>query len=418
MIENEVIIIGAGIGGLVTALQLHRIGVRVQVFESVDEIKALGVGINLLPHAVRVLTNLGLERDLDEEGVRTAELLYFNKYGQRIWQEARGIDAGYKWPQFSIHRGRLQAILLRAVRERLGEDVVKTGHHLASLEAHEDGVTAHFIHRKTGKELGSHTAGMLIGADGIHSVVRAHFYPNEGAPKYGGRVLWRASTRSQTFLTGRSMIMAGYTDRKFVAYPISLPDEDGLAIINWIAELTVPRDLASKSDWNRLARKEDFAPFFADWRFDWLDVPRLIEDAQEVYEFPLVDRDPLLQWTFGAVTLLGDAAHPMYPIGSNGASQAILDSDALREAIENRPTVTEALAEYEQLRREKTSSIILSNRQNGPEAVMQIVEDRAPHGFTDLNEVIRHQELMEIAQKYKQVAGFEKEALNSTYQRD
>lgn len=411
--SKSALIVGGGIGGLVTALKLHRIGVSVRVFESVETIKALGVGINLLPHAVRVLTELGLAEELEKTGLPTAELIYVNKFGKEIWQEERGLNAGYRWPQYSIHRGRLQMLLLRAVKEQLGEDAVFTGHHLNSFQMFADGVTAHFENKKTGERLGSYSADMLIAADGIHSVVRNYFYPNEGLPKFSGRILWRGLTEADPFLTGRSMIMAGYQDQKFVAYPVC-PETaaNGRSLVNWIAELTVGDVMPDRADWNRKIEKEKFAPAFANWDFGWLNVPKLIRDTDAVYEFPMVDRDPLPQWTFGRVTLLGDAAHPMYPIGSNGASQAILDADALGDAISEQPDLEIALKAYEQARLETTANIVLTNRKNGPEVVMQIVEERAPNGFERLEDVITYQELVDIANKYKRIAGFDRETLN------
>ena len=409
---KDVIIIGAGIGGLVTALELHRLGVAVTVYESVKEIKELGVGINLLPHSVRILTELGLSEELDKEGIRTAELNYYNKFGQAIWREPRGMDAGYRWPQYSIHRGRLQAILLRAVKERLGDDVVKTGHHLSHFKVDSEGVEAFFVDRRTNESLGSDRADIMIGADGIHSTVRRSFYPNEGLPKYGGRILWRGITEAPPYLTGRSMIMAGHVDEKFVAYPISKPNAEGKALINWIAELSI-KDMPDRTDWNRQANIDDFAPAFANWKFDWLDVPGLIAQAETVFEFPLVDRDPLPKWSFDRVTLLGDAAHPMYPIGSNGASQAILDADALYQALLTESSPSQVLEHYERERLEKTASIVASNRRLGPERVMQIVHERSPNGFSDLNAVISKEELEEVANQYKQIAGFDKATLET-----
>ncbi|WP_102346297.1 flavin-dependent oxidoreductase [Bacillus sp. Marseille-P3661] len=410
---KSAIVVGGGIGGLVTALKLHRVGVSVRVFESVETIKALGVGINLLPHAVRVLTELGLADELENTGIRTAELIYVNKFGKEIWQEDRGIKAGYRWPQYSIHRGRLQMLLLKAVKERLGEDAVFTGHHLKSFKMSGDKVIADFENRKTGERLGSYSAEIMIAADGIHSTVRNFYYPNEGLPKYSGRILWRGITESTPFLTGRSMIMAGYQDQKFVAYPVC-PEAaaSGRSLVNWIAELTVD-EMPSRADWNRKIDKEVFAPAFANWDFGWLNVPKLIKETDEVFEYPMVDRNPLPKWTYGRITLLGDAAHPMYPIGSNGASQAILDADALGIAILEQPSAETALKAYEQARLDPTANIVLSNRKNGPEIVMQIVEERAPNGFDYLEDVITYQELENIANRYKQIAGFDRETLNS-----
>ncbi|WP_026566793.1 flavin-dependent oxidoreductase [Bacillus sp. UNC41MFS5] len=410
---KSAIIVGGGIGGLVTALKLHRVGVSVRVFESVETIRALGVGINLLPHAVRVLTELGLANELEQTGLPTAELIYVNKFGKKIWQEPRGMNAGYRWPQYSIHRGRLQMLLLKAVKEQLGENAVLTGHHLISFQTVGNKVEANFENRKTGVHEGSYTADVLIAADGIHSAVRKFYYPNEGLPKFSGRILWRGLTESSSFLTGKSMIMAGYQDQKFVAYPVC-PETaaNGKSLVNWIAELTVSDEMPSRADWNRKIDKNKFAPAFKSWDFDWLYIPKLIEETDDVFEFPMVDRDPLPQWTFGRITLLGDAAHPMYPIGSNGASQAILDADALGKAIVEQPTLEQALKVYEAERLEATASIVLANRKNGPEVVMQIVEDRAPNGFEKLEEVISQKELEIISNKYKQIAGFDREKLN------
>lgn len=390
-----ILIAGAGIGGLTAALALRRAGRQVVVFEAADEIRPLGVGINLLPHAVRVLTELGLGPALDAAGIRTAELLYFSKHGKRIWREPRGIDAGYPVPQYSIHRGRLQQILLEAVMQ-VAE--VRAGHRLESFDL--DG-RARF---SNGFAL---QGDALIGADGIHSAVRKYFYPDEGEPAFSGKILWRAVTEAAPFLTGRSMIMAGHARQKFVAYPIS-PEamSRGRSLVNWIAELHLGGDAAPRRDWNRRVSKDVFASAFASWKFDWLDVPALIDGASEVFEFPMVDRDPVPRWSFDRVTLLGDAAHPMYPVGSNGASQAILDAWALAEAVAANDDMSTALRIYQEQRLAPTAAIVHSNRKQGPEAVMQIVEERAPNGFEDLSTVISQAELEEIAARYKQTAGF------------
>lgn len=408
------IVAGGGIGGLVTALKLHRAGVSVKVFESVENIKALGVGINLLPHAVRVLTDLGLAEELAKIGVPTLELIYVNKFGKQIWQEPRGHHAGYHWPQYSIHRGKLQMLLLETVIKRLGEEAVHTGHRLTSFENHENMVEAHFENKKTGERLGTYNADIMIAADGIHSVVRKTFYPNEGEPIFSGRILWRGLTESSSFLTGKSMIMAGYQDQKFVAYPVDPEMANGRSLVNWIAELTVGGEVPSKADWNQKIDKEKFASDFTSWNFGWLNVPELIEQTESVYEFPMVDRDPVGQWSFGRVTLLGDAAHPMYPIGSNGASQAILDADELEQAIlENSNSSAEhILKAYEEKRLTATANIVHSNRKNGPEHVMQIAEERAPEGFEHIHDIISQQELEGITSGYKRIAGFEKNTLN------
>jgi 5-methylphenazine-1-carboxylate 1-monooxygenase len=398
----KIVIAGAGIGGLTAALAAHQAGIKVEIIESVAAMQRLGVGINLLPHSARVLQNLGVLDDLLARGVQTRELVYFNKHGQRIWGEPRGLHAGYPTPQISLSRGILQEILYDHVIARMGADVIKPGHKLIDFTDGPDSITV-----TADTESGAVTleADTLIAADGIHSAARATLFPDQGDANYSGRVLWRATTRAKPFLTAASMVMIGYQDRKFVAYPIEAPGDDGLQTINWIAE--EPRPLAAREDWNRLIDRVEFADSFATWRFDWLDVPALIAGAERVYEYPMVDRDPLPRWSHGRMTLLGDAAHPMFPIGSNGASQAILDCEALVTNLISVPNVETALATYDDQRRTATSAIVLSNRKNGPEQCMQIAEERAPDGFTDIHDIMLREELEEISTRYKQIAGFD-----------
>jgi 5-methylphenazine-1-carboxylate 1-monooxygenase len=405
-----VLIIGGGIAGLTTALSLHQIGIDCRVFESVDTIEPLGVGINTLPHAVRELFELGLRDRLAETAVATAELAYYSSHGQRIWSEPRGEAAGYRWPQFSIHRGELQMILLRAVRERLGSDGVLTSHQLTGWEETSTGVRARFVHRRTGQARDDAGGSLLIAADGIHSTVRSTFYPNEGPPIWNGAIMWRGTTTDRAFLNGRTMIMAGHEAQKFVAYPISRMSP----VINWIAERKFKPDHAwRREDWNRPGDLGDFLPSFETWRYDWLDVPAVIRAASRCFEYPMVDRDPIDRWTFGRVTLLGDAAHAMYPIGSNGASQAILDARVLAREIAAHGPTPEALLAYEAERRPATARIVLANRRNGPEQVMQLVQQRAPDGFARVEDVLTREELEESASAYKRIAGFDKDELNA-----
>ncbi|MDE2006313.1 MAG: flavin-dependent oxidoreductase, partial [Rhodospirillales bacterium] len=323
----KALIAGGGIGGLATALSLHAAGIEAELFEATAALRPLGVGINLQPHAVRELTELGLGAALAETGIATREFLYANRFGQEIWREPRGLAAGYRWPQYSVHRGRLQVLLWRAAEARLGAARLHAGRRLVDVDQDATGVTARFAD-------GSAARGdLLVAADGIHSTVRAAFFPDEGPPKWNGALLWRATSLAPPFLSGASMVQAGHRDRKFVCYPIGVAP-DGRAEVNWIAEQRFPADTPwPREDWNRPGRIENFLPLFADWRFPWLDVPALIRAAGAVFEFPMVDRDPLPWWTEGRVTLLGDAAHPMYPIGSNGASQAVLDARILARAL-------------------------------------------------------------------------------------
>jgi 2-polyprenyl-6-methoxyphenol hydroxylase-like FAD-dependent oxidoreductase len=409
--DNAVLIAGAGPGGLCLALALHQRGIPAQVYEAVPEIRPLGVGINLLPHAVRVLDALGLTPDLDALGIPTAELRYYSKRGQLIWAEPRGLAAGYAFPQYSLHRGLLQMLLLEAVRTRLGAGNLHLGAALERWDEQPGGVRAQFrtragaVHEAVGR--------CLVAADGIHSAARRALYRHEGAPRFSGRILWRAVAEGAPFLGGRTMIMAGHQAQKFVCYPISRPHERrGAALLNWVAELSLPDGAPPPQDWNRQVPKERFLGDFAAWRFDWLDVPALIERAEAIYEYPLVDRDPLPRWSHGRVTLLGDAAHPMYPIGSNGASQAILDAACLAEQLAAEPDVETALAAYDSIRRPATAQIVHMNRANGPEQVMQLAEERAPEGFDDIHSVIPREELEAIAARYKQAAGFTLQDVN------
>jgi len=409
----KVVVAGGGIGGLTTALALHTAGIEVTLFEAVPEIRPLGVGINLLPHAVRELTELGLADRLAATAIETKELIYANRHGQEIWREPRGRDAGYRWPQYSIHRGRLQMILYEAACERLGRARIRTDRRLAEFEQDGQRVSARFVDRSGQSE--TVEADLLVAADGIHSAVRAAFHPDEGPPKWNGRILWRAVSEADPFLSGRSMVMAGHQSQKFVCYPICRETAArGRSLVNWIAELTVPeRRFASREDWNRPGDPADFLPQFESWDFGWLRAPDLIRSAAAVWEFPMVDRDPLERWTHGRVTLLGDAAHPMYPIGSNGASQAILDARVLAWHLATAGDADAALAAYEADRRPATSRIVLANRGNGPEQSMQLVEERAPGGFADIHDVVSRAELEAIAAGYKRVAGFDVEQLNA-----
>ena len=414
-IVGPVLIVGAGIGGLTLALSLHQIGVAAKVYESVDRLEPLGVGINLLPHAVRELTELGLGQSLAATAIPTSTLAYYSKRGQPIWSEPRGLAAGYRWPQFSIHRGELQMLLLAAVIERLGPDSVVTGHHLGRFETGGRGVTARFVHRRTGEARGVAEGRLLIACDGIHSAVRALLVPGEGPPLWNGALLWRGVTEAPPYLDGATMIMAGHEFQKFVCYPISREARDrGRAVLNWVAELKFKPDHGwRREDWNRPGRLDEFLPKFESWRFDWLDIPALIRGAPGCYEYPMVDRDPLARWSHGPVGLLGDAAHPMYPIGSNGASQAILDARVLTREIQARGATPEALDAYEAERNPATARIVLANRGNGPETVMQLVEARAPDGYGRIEDVLSAEELESAAASYKRLAGFDRETLNA-----
>lgn len=412
----QIAIVGGGIGGMALALALHDAGLgNVMVYESAPSINTLGVGINVMPHAVRELAELGLLDDLAAVGIPTAEFVLYSTHGQRIWGEPRGLAAGYRWPQFSIHRGELLGLLHRAVLARLGPECVRTGHHLARFGRAGERVWAEFVDRASVTAVGRGEADLLVGCDGIHSVVRRAFYPDEGPPLWNGTTMWRAVTEGALFLSGRTMMMAGHFDRRVVAYPISRRhEEQGRALINWVAEFkTADGRPMPMQDWVHTARQEDVLPPFAAFGFPFLDVPALIRGAAAVYRYPMVDRDPLPTWDFGRVTFLGDAAHPMYPVGGNGASQAILDARVLARELALQPSIEAAVAAYDAARRPATAAVVLANREGGPERPLALVEERAPDGFANLDDVISREELEEIARAYKRTAGFDPETLNN-----
>jgi 2-polyprenyl-6-methoxyphenol hydroxylase-like FAD-dependent oxidoreductase len=408
-----ILIAGGGIVGLTLAMTLQDLGLPCRVFEQVDLPAALGVGINLQPHAVRELHEMGLGAALDATGVRTREVAYFSARGRPIWAEPRGTWAGYSWPQVSVHRGEALMMLWRAAQARLPAGALVTGWKVAGFAQDARGVTLQLTDRegRTRTEAGS----LLIACDGIHSAIRAQMNPGEGPPKWGGAVLWRATSRAVPFLSGATMGMAGHEWQKFVTYPISAPDPaTGEAVINWIAELKYDPDRPwNPEDYNRPGKLEDFLPAFEDWVFDWLDIPALIRKADKVFEFPMVDRDPLERWTDARVTLAGDAAHAMYPIGSNGASQGILDARMLGRCLVDHGATPEALLAYEAARRPPTSAIVLANRGNGPDQVMELVHQRTGGEFDRIEDVLSEAELVETAKGYKRLAGMDIDALNA-----
>lgn len=404
-----VLIAGAGIGGLTLALTCHQIGVPVKVLEAVRELRPLGVGINLQPNAVRELLALGLGDALDRVGVQTREYGLYAENGTEIWTEPRGRDAGYAWPQYSVHRGALQMALYDAVVARLGPEAVLTDARVEAFETRGETAVAHLAGREE-------TGAVLIGADGLHSRIRAQMFPEEGAPNWAGYILWRGATRGPAFGTGASMALIGHYSRKFVTYPISPPDpETGLSLMNWLAEIRVdPAGGWNREDWSRPGRKEDFADAFAGFRFDWFDAPALIAATEAVFEYPMVDRDPLPRWTEGRVTLMGDAAHVMYPTGSNGASQAIVDARKIGRAFLDHGVGPGALAAYEAEVRPAMAKTILANRGAGPDYMLEVVQERTGGVFDDIEAVLPHAERARMAADYKATAGFAIETLNAS----
>jgi 2-polyprenyl-6-methoxyphenol hydroxylase-like FAD-dependent oxidoreductase len=403
----RVIIAGGGIGGLAAGLMLHARGIACDVFEQGSEIRELGVGINTLPHAIKELAEIGLLERLDHVAVRTHELTYCNRFGQEVWRETRGLDAGFPCPQFSIHRGRLQKVLHQALRARIGDAHIHTGCRLGAWREHEGGVTAWFFSRE-GAHVATAEGDVLVGADGIHSTVRAALYPNEGPPAWNGAMLWRGALDWPVFLDGRSMIVAGGMTAKFVLYPIAAGERPDTRLTNWavlakVGEGGVP---PRKEDWSRPGRLDELLPYVKKFAIPGIDVRHMVEATGEFYEYPMCDRDPLPHWSRGRVTLLGDAAHPMYPVGSNGASQAVLDARCLADRLADADHPVQALAAYEAERGPMTAEIVRLNRKGGPEGVIDAVETLAPDGFQRIEDVLPYEERKAIVRGYASTAGF------------
>jgi 2-polyprenyl-6-methoxyphenol hydroxylase-like FAD-dependent oxidoreductase len=409
----DVLIIGGGIGGLTLGLALHRAGIACRILEAAPEIKPIGVGINLLPHATRELAALGLEGALARVAVTTRESAFFNRFGQLIYSEPLGRYAGYAWPQFSIHRGDLHRVLLDAFRGRAGEERFLTGWQCERVEQDDGGATAYFRQTASGDPLEPQRGAVVIGCDGIHSVIRKQLYPGEGDPIYSGVTMWRGVTRWKPFLSGATMTRAGWlTIGKLVAYPIrDAIDAEGRQLVNWLAEIESPH--YRRRDWNRPGRLEDFVAAYANWHFEWLDVPAFFAAADMILEFPMVDQDPLPRWSFGRMTLLGDAAHPMYPRGSNGAGQAILDAAALAESLATHADPIAALQAYEDERREVTANVVRMNRTNPPDAILREVHLRSgDKPFRRIEDLISREELAALSDGYKRVAGYDRATLD------
>jgi 2-polyprenyl-6-methoxyphenol hydroxylase-like FAD-dependent oxidoreductase len=409
---DDIIIVGAGIGGLTLGLALHERGIPCRIFESAAEIRPIGVGINLLPHATKELAALGLEPALAQVAIATGDATFFNRFGQLIYQEPLGQAAGYAHPQFSIHRGDLQMLLLEAFRARAGHDRLITHHHCIGVDQDESGVSVHFSDGPGGAISSTVRGRVAIACDGINSAIRKQFFPDEGEPRYSGVNMWRGVTRWKPMLSGASMVRAGWLSHgKMVIYPIrQASGADGLQLVNWVAEIETAT--YRKRDWNRTGSIEDFIGAFADWHFDWLDVPAFIRAADSVLEFPMVDQNPLPRWSFGRVTLLGDAAHPMVPRGSNGAGQAILDARVLTSALLENGDPVAALASYEKQRLEATTRIVLTNRTNPPDAILREVFERThDQPFKAIDDVISRDELVALSEGYKRIAGYSQESL-------
>jgi 2-polyprenyl-6-methoxyphenol hydroxylase-like FAD-dependent oxidoreductase len=415
----DVVIVGAGIGGLTLGLRLHQAGIACRIYEAAPELKPLGVGINLLPHASKELTELGLQDALAKVAITTSKIAYYNRFGQLIYNDPCGRHAGYQWPQFSIHRGDLQMVLLAAFAERAGADRIVTSHRCTGVEQDDDGATVHFEHAATGEKLPPQRGSVVIACEGIHSVIRRQFFPDEGPPRFSGLNMWRGVTRWKPFLDGATMVRVGWhKPAKVLIYPIrDNIDREGRQLINWVCDIEQDTPIEQR-DWNRRGRLEDFIGAVEDWRFPWLDVPAMCRAADQILEYPMVDQDPLPRWSHGRVTLLGDAAHPMLPRGANGGAQAILDTTALARCLATIPDPVAALRTYEAERRPATTKVVLTNREQPPDAVLQEVYRRTgDQPFESIDDVISQDELAGLLKRYQRVAGFDRERLETAGRR-
>lgn len=409
----RVLIAGCGIAGLTTALSLHAAGTEAQLVDSAAVLKPLGVGINLLPHAVRELTELGLGPQLAAAGIATSEQAHFDRHGSLIWSEPRGRSLGYAWPQYSIHRGELQMILLAAVRDRLGDKAVAAATTVTGFTERDGSVEVMLSSRKNARVVPV-TADVLVGADGLYSAVRAQLHPDEPPPRWSGVMLWRGTAEGAPFLSGSSLAISGSTTTvKFVAYPIGRRS-GGRALINWVAEVMIGgAEPPIRPDWNREGRLAEALPYFQDWTFGWLDIPALMARTEEILEYPMVDRDPLPSWGRGRVTLAGDAAHPMYPIGSNGGSQAIIDARVLASELASAADPAGGLAAYEAARLPAVNQIVLANRNMPVDQVLDMVSARAPDGFDRIEDVLSAAELASLRDAYRATSLQDVAALNA-----
>ena len=409
--QDEVVIIGGGIGGLTLALALHRQGIPFRVYEAVAEIKPLGVGLNLLPHAMCELSELGLEEVLRSKGIATREYCFFTHGGQLVQQEPRGQFAGYEFPQIAIHRGDLHLALLDAVRARAGADAVVTGHRCVAVEQDGEAAIVHFVDGSTGAPLPAVRGRVAVACDGVNSAVRKQMHPKEAIPRYEGTLQYRGTTQWKPYLTGATHFYMGTNETgKLVMYPIrDNIDGQGTQLVNWVIEVSRPAEQLQR-DWNRRADIEDFIAHFEHAAFEWLDIPALMRAAEAVYEYPMIDQDPLPFWSQGRVTLLGDAAHPMMPRGSNGSAHAILDATTLAALLAQHTDPVDALRQYEARRLPATSDVVLANRDIAPDAILRVVHERTGgQPFARIEDVISAQELEQWQSRYKKVAGFSKE---------
>jgi 5-methylphenazine-1-carboxylate 1-monooxygenase len=394
----DIAIVGAGPGGLMTALRLHQQGLRPHIYESVAELKPLGVGIDVKVYATKELDELGLLDEFRTISVDAQESLFFNNHGQEIYAELCGTHMGYLYEQRFVHRGIFQMFLHEKVLERLGPDVITYGARLTGYRQDDDGVTLHFPD-------GDKRADVLIAADGIKSVARRQMHPDSAEPTYSGITMWRGTTLMKPFKTGGTILHIGDPRKSsMIVYPLYDDFEGtGLTLVNWVVEATREE---SVEDWNQVGSVDEILPYYDDCQIPFLDVQDMLRNAREVYLFPLIRHEPLDSWCDGRVTLLGDAAHAMYPRGGNGACQALVDGRVIAEKLATVADPVAALQAYEDERREAVNRIVMSHRGEGYEVIRRMVAERTDgNRFDDIEQVLPLAEADEIFSKYHRLVG-------------
>jgi len=399
----DIAIIGAGPAGLAAALRLHQQGFRPTIYETVPELKPLGVGIDVKVYGSKELGELGLLEEFRAISVDAKESIFYNKYGQEIYAELCGVHMGYLYEQRFVHRGYLQMLLYRTVLERLGADAVVTGVRCTGYTNRADQVDLHLV--DAAGQASTITADLAIAADGIKSAVRAQMHPDHSEPVYSGITMWRGTTLMEPFGSGGTILHIGAPQSSsMIVYPIAENFEGtGKVLVNWVVEAERGE---SVEDWNQLGSVDEILPYYDRCEVVHLDVQAMLRAAREVYLFPLIRHEPLDTWIDGRMVLIGDAAHAMYPRGGNGACQAIVDGGVLAQKLASSPDVPTALKEFEDIRLKAVNGVVMAHRGEGYEVIRRMVEDRTGgEPFTDIEQVLPLAEADAIFSKYHALVG-------------
>ncbi len=400
----DIAIIGAGPCGLATALRLHQRGFTPKIYESVAELKPLGVGIDTKVYGTKEIDELGLLKQFRAISVDAQESIFYNQHGQELYAELCGVHMGYLHEQRFVHRGRLQMLFYATVLERLGADSVVMGARCTGyLQADDDRVTVNLEH--TDGTSSQVTADIVIATDGIKSAVRTQMHPESGSPKYSGITMWRGVTLREPFKTGGTILHIGDPRvSSMIIYPIADDYEGtGKTLVNWVVEAVRDETI---EDWNQKGGVDEILHYYDACKLPFLDVQELMQDAREVYLMPLIDHDPLDSWVDGRVVLAGDAAHAMYPRGGNGWCQALVDGGVIAEKLATMDDPHEALKAFEAQRLEGVNRIVMANRGEGYEVIRRIVAERTDgQPFTNVEDILPLAEADAIFSKYHALVG-------------